>query len=177
MRICFSGAQGTGKTTLVELLSKRLSDYKVAENPRRLLSSKLSTFKINKEGDIYSQSFMSGYIAYEILSNEDILSDRSMLDAFAYTLLNENMSKLKKQQMIKMYVEVLKSQDITFYTPIEFMLEQDGVRDTNLKYQKEVDKLIRRLANKYNVKLIKLTGTVEKRYNKILKTLEKMEII
>ena len=72
-----------------------------------------------------------------------------------------------------------------FYIPIEFKLEDDGVRFTDIDLQKKVDKELKKSIKKYNLKVTKLTGSVEDRIKQIqnsktekqeLKTMIKREL-
>jgi hypothetical protein len=54
-----------------------------------------------------------------------------------------------------------------FYLPIEFELEDDGVRFVDVELQKKVDEELQKSIKKYNIKVTKLTGSVEDRIKQI----------
>ena len=59
-----------------------------------------------------------------------------------------------------------------FYIPIEFELEDDGVRFVDFELQKKVDEELKKSIEKYNIKTTKLTGSVEERIEQIQQALK-----
>ena len=53
------------------------------------------------------------------------------------------------------------------YIPIEFPIEEDGVRDADPTNQEKMDFLIKNLLDTSGVKYITVTGTVEERVKQI----------
>lgn len=177
MNICFCGTHGAGKSTLVNLLHQRISDFDIIKNTRRILSLNITNFGTFDDGDIVSQSISTGYLAVELLSEKNCISERSLFDTFAYTM-NSKISKEDADKIINMFIPIaLKCHDVLFYIPIEFELEDDGFRKMNDGYRKTIDKEIKRFLDEYNVDYIELTGSVEDRMNKIYSILIEKEII
>jgi len=104
--------------------------------------------------------------------NDLIVSDRSIIDIFVYSRLLE--TETHEQEIVKQFLcsDVFKEMenekyDLTFYLPIEFDLEDDGIRFTDKDFQKKVDKEILYVLQKLRVPYITLSGSVEERKQKI----------
>lgn len=177
MNICFCGTHGTGKSTLVNLLHQRISDFEIIKNSRRILSSNIPDFGIFDDGNIISQSISTGYLTVELLSGKNYISERSLFDTFAYTM-NSTIIKEDADKIIEMFMPIaLKCHDVLFYIPIEFELEDDGFRKMDNEYRKTIDKEIKRFLDEYNINYIKLTGSIKNRMNMIYTELSTREII
>ena len=87
MVISFTGAQSTGKSTLLEMLKtdKRFRKFDfVPEITRRL--TKQYNLNINEDGDEFTQlailnSHLHNYLVYR---NKNVILDRFILDCFMY---------------------------------------------------------------------------------------------
>lgn len=177
MKICFTGSQGTGKSTLLEKIIKnpQFKHYYRGKNIQRLLNQNCH-FPINKDTNVYSQSAISGHISGEVLLYSDYINDRCLIDTFAYSRLSPNIPYTEKQLIENMYQDILKQYDYIFYTPIEFEVQGDGgIRSTDTLYQQKIDLEIQQVIKDYNLKVHTLTGTVQNRlqqfYNIIQKSL------
>lgn len=169
MRIAFTGAQGTGKSTLVDILMKKYN-FQRASAPQRILKEINPNFPINQDTDNLSQSAITAiYIMELIKNNSNYISDRSLIDAFAYMDASKNISDNDKAKLLNYYESFIELYDCIFYIPIEFEAEEDGIRVTDKDYQKEIDENILKYINKYNskVKIITITGSIEERLIKI----------
>lgn len=178
MNIAFSGAHGVGKSTLVDMLKNRISDFRVVGNPRRVLSSKLSSFKIFDQADIISQSLSTGYLAFEFARGESLISERSIIDTFAYSV-NSKIPEVEVNKLIDMYKEAIAYQDIIFYIPIEFTLESSDEfrQQVDEGYRIRIDKYIKDYMDLNGIEYYTLSGDVDTRYNTLLRILEEKEII
>ena len=65
-----------------------------------------------------------------------------------------------------------KSYDKIFYLPIEFKPLDDGIRESDEKFQSEIDELIVGLLKKHNLNYETITGSVENRCKTILETIK-----
>lgn len=170
-RIVFTGAQGTGKTTLLNVFKEKNYDV-ITEVVRNLSTNK--KVKINKDGDEKSQKviFKEYSNLLSKLSFDGYISDRCLVDVVAYTkYLAEHgkvSMKLFEKQMkdLKKFVEA--TPDIIYcYFPIEFPVEDDGTRDTDEEYRKEIDNNIQEILNTMGIVSIRMTGSVEDRVKKM----------
>ena len=174
MKIAFTGAQSTGKTTLLKEL-KRDPDLSLKydfrdEITRRMQKKGLS---INEGGnDITQLLIMNSHIKNTLIDN--VIMDRCALDGLVYT---DWMSrKGKVQQWVLQYADnvfkmLIDRYDHIFYLVPEFDIEDDGVRSTDIKFRNEIVILFEKYIKALNIPVIKLTGTVEQRLNKIKETI------
>jgi len=174
MKIAFTGAQSTGKTTLLKELKRdpELSlkyDFR-DEITRRMQKKGLS---INEGGnDITQLLIMNSHIKNSLIDN--VIMDRCALDGLVYT---DWMSrKGKVQQWVLQYADnvfkmLIDRYDHIFYLVPEFDIEDDGVRSTDIDFRNEIVQLFEKYIKAIDIPVIKLTGTVEQRLNKIKETI------
>ena len=175
MKIAFTGAQSTGKTTLLKEL-KRDPDLSLKydfrdEITRRMQKKGLS---INEGGnDITQLLIMNSHIKNSLIDN--VIMDRCALDGLVYT---DWMSrKGKVQQWVLQYADnvfkmLIDRYDHIFYLVPEFDIEDDGVRSTDIDFRNEIVELFEKYIKVIDIPVIKLTGTVEQRLNKIKETIK-----
>lgn len=171
-RIVFTGAQGTGKTTVLKDLETR--GMRVITEVVRQLSK--NGVKINREGDESGQNKI--FKKYKDLLSEfnpaGYVSDRGLIDVMSYTLQLVEEGKVSREfadkQLKQLKKFVKETPDIVYcYFPIEFPAENDGVRDVNEDYRATIDNNIRGLLQELGVNYIVVSGSVEERTNKVLR--------
>jgi len=159
MKIAFIGSQGVGKTTLCYDLAsffkrKNLSIGIVAELSREAVKR---GFLINQDTTINSQVWiLMNQISQEIESGnefESIVCDRSVIDNYIY-LLNKFGSQKPYETLV---LEWIKTYDFLFKVPVIEKPEHDGVRSTDLNFQKEIDKKLTEFLKKNNIKVHELS--------------------
>lgn len=176
MKVFFAGAQGTGKTTLMNIVETGLE--KIQGITRKTIKSRSS---INENGDTKTQDAI--FKAYnEAFSGKDgFISERGLIDVFSYSRYLYERGKMDSAVMqnhyesLKSYHE--KNKDIVyFYFPIEFPIEDDGTRSTDPEYQKCIDRYIAESlewAEQQGSKVYRITGSVEERKKKIEEIINK----
>lgn len=174
MRVIFTGAQGTGKTTMLNFFPKELQITNVSRNLSK------QGVKINKLGDDESQkAIFDAY--YELLTKDDYVSDRGLTCVMGYsTWLYENgkMSEDEFNREMNLFKEFNKKYPaVYFYFPIEFKAENDGLRSCDEEYRKQIDYNIHGLLleNHIDMPFFEVRGTIEERkeyINKILNVLK-----
>ena len=169
-RIIFTGAQGTGKTTVLKELES--NGIKTITEVVRNLNTK--GVKINKDGDEKGQNKI--FKTYKDLlgefTPEGYVSDRGLLDVMAYTKYLVDHGKVpatclakQEKQFVKFRAE---NPDIAYcYFPIEFDIVADEVRDPDKEFQAEIDNNIKELMAKFGIVPITIKGTVEERVTKV----------
>lgn len=177
MNIAFTGAQGTGKSTLVETLleSGILPDHKRYVNPQRLLHNYLGDkFPHSSKANDLSQIGIYSNFVIQLLGG-NLICDRSLIDALAYSALAEGVKN--HEELEEIFSKGLELYDIIFYTPIEFKVEEDGFRDTREDYIKSVDLTIQKYINKYQdkIRVVRVSGTVEERMKIILESIKSLK--
>jgi len=174
-KIAISGAQGSGKTTVLNALKKEniLSNFNFIDEIVRTLAKE--GVKINKNSDHFSQMRILEQHYKNIWNYKNFITDRSALDAFVYATwdyLHENFTYKEHKEHEKIFLDCIKAYDYFFYIPIEFDVVEDGVRDTDKVYQKEIDDLFRRMFQKYKIPVKKLTGPCEYRVRQFLEVIK-----
>lgn len=171
-RIVFTGAQGTGKTTVlnqIEASGKRV----ITEVVRNLASKGV---KINKDGDEKGQAAI--FKEYEKLlgeiTAEGYFSDRCLIDVVAYTMYLHETGKVSEKFLNKQIKTLQKfreaNPDITYcYFPIEFPVVADGVRDMDEEFRAAIDRNIQKLMQICGVQPIYIRGSIEDRLQKIVR--------
>ena len=153
MKIILTGAQGTGKSTVLDAVFND-SDIdtsqitKISEVIRDLAKNDKS-IKYNENGTEESQKLF--FDVYEGIFNTTsaYISDRGLIDVVAYTkwLLEHN--KVSKEFYQSLYNRWLRFCDkstnlgiVYLYVPIQFDVVQDGFRSTDTEYREYIDKTI-----------------------------------
>ena len=185
-RIIFLGTHGTGKTTLANELSKIIG-IPVVESVAREVSKDLKQLedagvvKTNKIPDLIRKSAYQKVLCsmafWDFMRwvNADVscIMTRCPLDTIAYAMADKNVT----HDIVESNLDNLKNNNVFqpairrslfIYIPIEFGIENDGVRPTDTDFQKEVDARIRKLICDFEITPLVVTGSVEERLKSIL---------
>lgn len=179
MIIGFSGSAGTGKSTLVEELFKlpQYSHYKRYTNIQRMLHNYLGEkFPHSSKTNDISQAGIYSCFVVQLLQEQNLICDRTLLDAFMYSKAAENV--LMDSEMEDIFNKAIELYDIIFYTPIEFQIEDDGFRDSTTDYVVKTDSILQEYIKKYKdkVKIVEVRGTVEERMKIIQSVLNELNV-
>lgn len=175
MIVSFTGAQSTGKTTLLNSMRswKELRNYKFIDEITRDVGRK--GLKINEEGDDATQRAIMKAHCDNLEKGRNIILDRCSLDGVVYThylYLHGKVTKETLDLAKSIFLGTFTDYDIIFYLKPEFNIVEDGVRSTDVQFRDEIAKLFEEYIDTYNLKnlsIIELTGSVEER----LKTVKK----
>ena len=162
MRIIFTGAQGTGKTTILNHFQDK---QPIITNVCRSLAK--NGVKINEMGDDESQAtIFNNY--YNLLSQRDYVSDRGLTDVMAYSTWLFEHGRLsekeweREKRIFKTFIKTYPA--IYFYFPIEFKIEADGIRSMNEDFRKEIDtNILKSLQDNLEISSLTVHGSVEER--------------
>lgn len=189
MIISFTGAQSTGKSTLLERCREEFGDKfiyfpEITRNLKRDLG-----VAINEAGnDITQCLIMSEHIKNNILADhyfksesKDAIFDRCVLDGLVYTIWlwdEKKVSDWVVDYALKIFEELIANTDVIFYTdPADVLLVDDGERSVNIKFRNDViaifDDLIKQDTTN---RVVILSGTVEERMHTIKNTLQQKGI-
>lgn len=143
-KIILTGAQGTGKTTVLNTINHT---NKITEVVRKLNREK--GIKINEAGDGEGQRIIfDTYL--ELLDQDDFVSDRGLTDVIAYSLYLSKHNKIDRYLVMNQIREferfIEQHPDIEyFFFPIEFDVVDDGVRSTSEEFRYEISRYIKAL--------------------------------
>ena len=181
--VALSGAHGTGKSTLVEELSKdprcicidSVTRTNTTQAERRidgvedLDQTQLSILKAigEKVREIRE-------LKRTLPDDKIIVLDRSYVDFYAYckNFLVKNLIRHKTFEFVELkFYDLTRYIDCFFYLPIQFNIVDDGVRSLDTDLQQGVDRVIREQLFKVG-RTVELTGTVKDRLGRINRTLD-----
>ena len=145
-KVALTGTQGCGKTTILEDVYKLLiqAGYKIAKGWE---VARKCPYDLNKQSDFITQWYLlSKQIEQESqLAREcdNLLLDRSVFDVLAYTFRQTQHHVISMEEYLVTRGAVLTWANWFPYDtlihigPLHF-IEDDGVRDTDKEYQKEI---------------------------------------
>jgi len=170
MKICFTSSHGCGKTTLCQELTKHLDIPYIKEIARTeiIRTGKLPYEMTKKERFKFQKRLFELQLIAES-QNQSFMSDRGLFDILAYSY------DLPEYPYL---LEMAKQANITgryshiFYIPIEFHLEGDAQRSSDIDYQKEIDNRLVNILESLDICYFKITGTVQERVEKVTSTLK-----
>lgn len=174
MRIAITGAQSTGKSTLLRFLKQDddLKGFEFIDELTRKIAAK--GININEEGSNMSQIFTITIHAENIVKDH-FISDRCALDGLVYTKWLFDQGKVDKwilDYAIGVAKEVIPRYDYIFYLPAEIPIEDDGVRSADIKFRDDIVALFESYTKELGVKLIELSGSVRDRAKLFKRVLE-----
>lgn len=168
----FTGAQGTGKTSLIEALPLPINMQKLKGITRKVINEKNLT--INEYSDNCTQKHIFDAYERQLTSNDNYIAERSLVDVCAYTwyLVKQGKcsSTLLEYQLSKLEKFIANNpKTVHIYLRIEFDIIEDGTRSLNKEFQSDVDYYIQEILAKYNINYVMVTGSVEERVEQINK--------
>ena len=174
-RLHFVGAQGTGKTTILNHYKEQ--GYNVITEIVRNLAKE--GVNINEMGDVEGQKKIFSSYQKLLKSKKGYISDRGLVDVLSYTFshaiaeigegIEEGpLKKLADKQYLTAAKFYQENPDIQVcYFPIEFAVVDDGVRSTSEEFRSQVDFLIKSFLDTAHIPYHEITGTVEERIAKV----------
>ena len=173
MKIGLCGTMSVGKTTLVKALAKtdKFKKYNTATERSKYLKS--LGIPLNTDSTINGQLVFLAERASELL-HEDILTDRTIWDVSAFTMLAKSITMHEKSQFVNTSMLLKYQYDIVFYIdPTGVDIEDNGVRETNIEYRADINQEILRLLALFPPKkLVILHGPTKDRVTTVLNTLK-----
>jgi nicotinamide riboside kinase len=176
MIISFTGAQSTGKTTLLEACKQKYTNFTFVDEVTRKVKREFGVH-INELGGNETQLLiLAEHIRNHMLQGNVIL-DRCIVDGYVYTEYLNEKGKVH-DVIVKMFNDVLPFLydriDIIFYTdPSDVKLIDDGVRSIDIEFRNNIiykfEQFIKSKDTANESKIIRLKRTVEER----LQTIEK----
>jgi nicotinamide riboside kinase len=178
MKIAFTGAQSTGKTTLLQAVkSNEEFRYKyefIDEITRRMVKKGL---KINEAGGNTTQLLIMNEHIKNLLY-QNVIMDRCVLDGVVYTDWLHWEGKVEKwvwEYAKNVFDHYVNRYDVIFYLKPEFDIVDDGVRSVDISFRDEIVQRFERYIKHVRVPIVTLSGTVEQRLEQFYNTLEQYE--
>jgi len=158
-----------GKTTLVNALKNvpEFKDYTFTTERSKYLNS--LGIPLNTDSTLKGQNIFLAERCAELM-NEDLITDRTVVDVMAFTKLAKSISYIDGDAFEEYAKRFIREYDYIFYiSPEGIAIEDNGVRETDEKYRNEIDLTIRQLLNRYKPWHHVLTGSTEERVKQVLK--------
>ena len=190
MIFSFTGAQSTGKTTLLNHLHKCNGDYPfdfVPEVTRLVMRD--YEMPINENGDDLTQMLiMTEHVrnvyrnkANNLIRGVHQIFDRCALDGIVYSLWLQHNDKISRRcydACDLIYEELKDKYDIIFYTsPDDVKLVDDGERSVNVKFRNDIINTFNIFLDRgYDGEVVVLKGSVEERLKTIKSALAEYNI-
>lgn len=179
MKIALSGAHGTGKTTLVEnvkLILTATHQIEICREVPRVIGDIADDreFFRREQNTLLRQCSIFLYQVIEdhmVQASADVvISDRTMVDHLAYTeVLFPEFKETTEYNVISKAVGVwLETYDKIVKVPIEFTVEDDGTREADSAFQRNVDEKIDELYVDFGIKPSSVTGSVSERTDQVV---------
>jgi len=164
MRIAFSGAACTGKTTTINAFLSQWPNYTFKKSDYRKIVKK--TKKHSKNATTKSQSEILDILIKEsspFTPHDKVCYDRCSLDNLVYTLWahgsgKKGFSEKFVAQTIEKVKESMRSLDLIFIFSRDLMppiIEDDGTRETDPVFVKETDNIFKAIAKQAQSDLAK----------------------
>jgi nicotinamide riboside kinase len=181
MRVSFTGAQSTGKTTLLNKCKENYKDYKFVDEVTRYVRRTYDV-KINEIGGTETQLYiLAEHIKNHLKPDENLMLDRCILDGYVYTkyqVVNGKVSEQVLHAFNGAFGVLVDKLDYIFYTdPSDVKLVDDGERSVDYKFRDDIivlfeDLITYKMSPKNREKVIRLKGSVEQRMKIIEKYLK-----
>jgi dephospho-CoA kinase len=184
MIISFTGAQSTGKTTLLNLIRDKNYEFNYVDEVTRRIKREYNLPINEGGGDITQSMIMADHIAnvYRKGDHDVTVLDRCAVDGVVYTQWLYNNGQVKKATLdhAKLIFEMLiEEYDAIFITsPVDVELVDDGERSTNIEFREDIQSLFdmyigHLMVDNKDKNVFVVAGTVEERMNYIQKVLAK----
>ena len=169
MKIGFCGTMSVGKTTLVNELAKlpEFKDYTFRTDRSKYLMD--MGIPLNTDSTLKGQLVFAAERASELLCDK-IITDRTVVDVMAFNALSNSMSGNESFHLNSALGHLINDYDYLFYvSPVGVKMEDNGVRETDLRYRDNINKKILEILDWREVKYTTIQGTTEERI-KLIKT-------
>ena len=172
MRIGLTGTMSVGKTTLANALGEldQFKDHSVYTERSKYLRD--LGIPLNTDSTLNGQFVFLAERATELLY-PNIITDRTVWDVCAFTLGAKSINDFDKRTFVEAAMMFRNQYDLVIYVdPHGIVMEDNGVRETDLHYRRKIDEVIKMsLAEYLPKKLITVEGTTEQRISTILQNI------
>jgi nicotinamide riboside kinase len=158
MKIGFCGTMSVGKTTLVNELAKlpEFKDYTFRTERSKYLME--MGIPLNTDSTLKGQLVFASERASELMQ-KNIITDRTVIDVMAFNSLSKSMTATESYFLNHTLECLVNDYDYLFYiSPIGVKMEDNGVRETNIKYRDNINKKILEILDSKVIKYITIQG-------------------
>ena len=172
MKIGLTGTMSVGKTTLVKALSEmeQFKGYTCTTERSQYLNS--LGIPLNHETTIEGQTIFLAERVTELMQPR-LITDRTIIDVMAFTNCARKVSYMDGDAFEEYAKRFVREYNYIFYiSPDGMDIEDNGIRETDATYRKEIDEEIQKLLLKHRPVVHTLRGTTEERIKQIMKTIQ-----
>ena len=172
MKIGLCGTMSVGKTTLVKALSEveQFKGYTFTTERSKYLNS--LGIPLNHETTIEGQTVFLAERVTELMQDR-LITDRTIIDVMAFTNCARMVSYMDGDAFEEYAKRFISQYHYIFYiSPDGMDIEDNGIRETDADYRREIDKEIQKLLSKHRPVVHTLKGTTEERIKQIMKTIQ-----
>jgi nicotinamide riboside kinase len=171
MRIALSGAQCSGKTTLINEMRKhpRFEDYVFFDEVVRMLK-KEKGIQVNKNAD-YSSQILILEKHLENLETEKFVTDRCLLDAYTYATYLMHKGLYSEKEWLdfrKLFMQGIYWYDRIYLLDSSIPFQGDGFRDTDKVFREDISKLFLNILKDFQIDFVFLEGSLQERLNVVV---------
>lgn len=157
------GAHGVGKTTLLNQLRLRNRKFFITDGFSRPVKQALVD---NPNSGVLEQRILNELTlwGWNTYLGQNVISGRSLIDSLVYTRYYwGEKGWIGELDRLERFFDKTKEKVKYFYIPIEFDLEDDGVRYVNQTDQKNIDRELQLFLKEKDLTFTIVKGTVEQR--------------
>lgn len=170
-KIGLTGTVSTGKTTLIKELSKlpEFKDYNISVERSKYLND--LGVPVNKDSTYLGQQIFAAERASELIKDNGLLTDRTIIDVMAFTNLSNHysLSSYKKRQMFDAWFPMIGYYDYIFYVSPEGVdIEDNGIRAIDPTYRNNIDNEIKKILNDEYVEYFEIYGSTKERIEQVM---------
>ena len=179
MKIGLCGTMSVGKTTLVNALKEDLDfkNYIFRTERSKYLNS--IGIPLNTDSTLKGQLVFAAERSAELMQ-ENIITDRTIIDVMAFCALSKSMNKAEKQHINGVLWHLIGEYDIIFHIDdLSIPIEDNGVRETDKDYRLAIHQKISSILGMHRYmpgKVVTISGTTEERIYKIKKSIDMYNI-